>query len=106
MVKVTIGGVYDPNNNATITITGVTQDEATNGLGDGDTNVDAVIKDDGHSVLLRAERSGKGDGRVYRVHFVATDLEGSVPGVVEVVVPKSKKAERAVNSGSSISSTK
>ena len=44
----------------TITIDGVTQDEATNGLGDGDTPIDAVINADG-TVLLRAERSGKGN---------------------------------------------
>jgi hypothetical protein len=106
MVKVTVVGVYDPNNNAGVKITGVTQDEATNGLGDGDTAIDAVISGDGTSVLLRAERSGKGDGRVYRVHFVATDLEGSVPGVVEVLVPKNKKAERAIKSGLCVSSTK
>ena len=53
MVYISIAGVVDPNNNATITITGVTQDEPTNGLGDGDTAIDAIINPDG-TVLLRA----------------------------------------------------
>ncbi len=79
MVAVGITGVTDPDNNATITITGVTQDEPTNGLGDGDTAIDAVINGDG-TVLLRAERAGKGDGRVYRITFTAADLEGSTSG--------------------------
>jgi hypothetical protein len=78
MVRITILGVVDVNKNATIRITDVTQDEPTNGTCDGDTPVDAVIADDGNSVLLRAERSGRGDGRVYRVGFKATDPEGSV----------------------------
>jgi len=106
MVKITVLGVYDANNNAIVTITGVTQDEPTNGLGDGDTAIDAVISNDGASVLLRAERSGKGDGRVYHVHFTATDLEGSVAGVVDVGVPKSKKLDRAIDSGLNFNSAR
>jgi hypothetical protein len=38
LVAVSITEVADPNNNATITITGVTQDESTNGQGGGDMN--------------------------------------------------------------------
>ena len=90
MVAVGITGVTDPDNNVTITITGVTQDEPTNGLGDGDTPIDAVINGDG-TVLLRAERSGTGDGRVYRIAFTASDFEGSTSGVVKVSVPHSMK---------------
>ena len=64
--------VTEPNDDK-ITITGVTQDEPTNGLGDGDTPIDATVQvnaatvDD--SVLLRSERSGNGNGRVYHVCF-------------------------------------
>lgn len=90
MVAVGIAGVSDPNNNATIVITGVTQDEPTNGLGDGDTAIDAVINADG-TVLLRAERSGNGDGRVYHIRFTASDFEGSTSGIVTVSVPHSVK---------------
>jgi hypothetical protein len=91
MVAISILGVTDPNNNATITITGVWQDEATNGLGDGDTPVDAIINPDG-TVLIRAERAGNGNGRVYHIHFTAADLEGSSSGVVKVSVPHNKKS--------------
>ncbi|MBI5850625.1 MAG: immunoglobulin domain-containing protein [Planctomycetes bacterium] len=91
MVAISILGVTDPNNNARITITGVWQDEATNGLGDGDTPVDAIINPDG-TVLIRAERAGNGNGRVYYIHFTATDLEGSSSSVVKVNVPRDKKS--------------
>ncbi len=46
MIQVHILGVNDAQNNAAITINNVTQDERTNGLGDGDTPVDAVISGD------------------------------------------------------------
>lgn len=104
MVPISIIGVVDPNNNATVRITGVTQDEPTNGQGDGDTAIDAIINPDG-TALLRAERSGKGDGRVYRVSFTAFDFEGSSSGVVKVMVPKSKKTDGAIDSGAVFDST-
>jgi len=91
LVAIAIEGVSDPEDNATITIDGVFQDEPTNGPDDGDTAVDAVIDADG-TVLLRAERSGTGDGRVYHVSFTAADLEGSDSGVVTVCVPHNKKS--------------
>jgi hypothetical protein len=112
LVPVTILGVVDPDQppyNSTITITSVTQDEPTNGLGDGDTPVDAIIThhpgtDD--TLLLRAERSGKGDGRVYHVCFTAADPEGSVSGCVDVTVPHDKRTDPAKNSGQNYNSTK
>ena len=105
MVPISILGVMDPNNNATIKITSVTQDEATNGLGDGDTAIDAIINNDG-TVLLRAERSGKGNGRVYHIHFTASDLEGSVSGVVTVCVPHDKATDIAIDGGELFDSTR
>lgn len=104
MVKVSILGVVDANNNATINITGVTQDEATNGLGDGDTAVDAIINADG-TVLLRAERSGKGNGRVYHIHFTASDFEGGCSNVVNVSVPHDKRGDVAIDGGELFDST-
>jgi hypothetical protein len=91
MVPVTIMGVTDPNNQAvTFTFTSVTQDEPVNGLGDGDTSPDAAAS--GNQILLRAERAGTGNGRVYVVHFTATDAEGAhCSGTVKVGVPHSKK---------------
>jgi hypothetical protein len=90
LVQVGITGVSDPDSNATITIDCVTQDEPTSGTGDGDTAIDAIISADG-TVLLRAERSGGGNGRVYHIHFTASDLEGSASGVVTVGVSHKKK---------------
>jgi hypothetical protein len=103
MVNVSILGVIDPENNDTIQITGVTQDEPTSGIGDDDTAVDAVINPDG-TVLLRAERAGDGNGRVYHVHFTASDFEGSASGVVDVNVPQSKNAS-AIDDGELYDST-
>ena len=103
MVAVHILGVMDAQNNATITIDSVTQDEPTNGLGDGDTAIDAIK--DGDTVLLRAERSGNGNGRVYHVCFTAADPEGSVSGCVKVMAPKSKKTDVAGDGGSLYDST-
>ena len=106
LVSVSIEGVTDPDNEqVTITITGVTQDEPIDGLGDGDTSPDAVIQ--GDTVLLRAERSGTGDGRVYEVHFTADDGQGSTcKGSVRVSVPHDKKkTENATDSGQNYDST-
>ncbi|MBI2987759.1 MAG: hypothetical protein HYY45_13425 [Deltaproteobacteria bacterium] len=91
MREVSISGVTDPDNDGVaVAITSVTQDEPVNGLGDGDTSPDAVIM--GNKVLLRAERSGKGNGRVYQVSFSANDAEGGVcTGSVKVGVPQSMK---------------
>jgi REJ domain/Putative Ig domain len=107
MLPVQILGVIKPSDDK-VTITGVTQDEPTNGLGDGDTPVDASVhnyadKDD--TVDLRAERSGNRDGRVYRVSFTVTDPEQSASGMVKVMVPKSKKTDAAIDSGGNYDST-
>lgn len=47
----------------------ITQDEPVEGLGDGDFGPDAFISDDKRTALVRAERSGLGDGRIYRIAF-------------------------------------
>lgn len=103
LIAIGINGVSDPNDNATIVIDSVTQDEMTNGAGDGDTPVDAIINDDG-TVKLRAERSGKEDGRVYHIRFTASDFEGSASGMVDVCVPHNKKSS-AVDGGELYDST-
>jgi len=91
LVSIGIVGVSDPQNDpVTISITGVTQDEPTTGVDTGDAGPDAVSQ--GSTVLLRAERAGKGNGRVYRIYFTATDgLGGTCSGSVSVVVPHSMK---------------
>jgi hypothetical protein len=92
MVAVSIMGVTDPNNSdVIISYPTVTQDEPINGLGDGDTSPDAAVS--GNNILLRAERVGTGNGRVYVVHFTATAAESaSCSGTVKVSVPHSKNA--------------
>ena len=102
MALVHIVGVNNPNNDP-ITINTVTQDERTNGLGDGDTPIDATIN--GDAALLRAERSGQGNGRVYRVCFTVHDPEQNADGCVKVMVPKSKKTDAAIDSGQNYNST-
>lgn len=108
LVPVTILNVTDPDNDlVAITITDVTQDEPVNGLGDGDTSPDAVIQSS--SVLLRAERSGTSNGRVYQVRFSARDNQvtgGSCTGSLTVRVPHSMKGGgTAIDDGQNYTST-
>ena len=81
-------------------VSGVTQDEPTNGLGDGDTAIDAVLGT-GNTLQVRAERSGLGDGRVYRIAFTVLDGRGgSCTGVANVGVPHDQgKGITPVDSG-------
>ncbi len=80
LVPVGVTGVTDPQGQTiSVRIDRVSQDEPTNGLGDGDTCPDA----DGvgtPTAQVRAERSGTrstpGNGRVYHVYFTATDPDG------------------------------
>jgi hypothetical protein len=66
----------------------VTSNEAPNGNG---TTPDWVIEDD-HHVQLRAERSGRGSGRVYIITVISTDNAGnSSTKAVTVSVPKNQK---------------
>jgi hypothetical protein len=82
-----------------VTITGVTQDEPVNGLGDGDTSPDAKPGKRPNEVWLRAERAGGGDGRVYRIAFTASDGKGhTCSGKTLVRVPHDQK-HMAVDSG-------
>jgi probable HAF family extracellular repeat protein len=96
LVPIQIVGVLDPDNRPlAIAVTGVTQDEPVNGLGDGNTSPDAVLQES--EILLRAERAGGGNGRVYRVQFRADDgLGGVCTGSVSVIVPKNPQSDRAV----------
>ncbi len=103
MVPISITGITDPNNDPiTITYPSVTQDEPISGLFATDLSPDAAVS--GQQILLRAERGPRGDGRVYEVHFTATDSQGgSCNGTVKVRVPHSKK-DTAVDSGQAYNS--
>ena len=60
---ITLTGATDPDGDpVTLSVTGVTQDEPLNGLGDGDTSPDATPGPASNQVNLRAERSGTGTG--------------------------------------------
>lgn len=79
MVSVSILGVTDPDGDpVTIEITGITSDEPTasdKGSGGAKHAPDAAgVGTD--TAVLRAERSGNGNGRVYKVSFIARDDRG------------------------------
>ena len=68
----------------------VSSNEPINGLGDGDTAPDWQVID-AHHVLLRAERSAKGNGRIYTITVTCTDPAGNqVVRTATVTVPKSQ----------------
>jgi hypothetical protein len=108
----TVNDVCDPNvtlaDNAAITY--VTSDEPEDMLGsskkkgddggDGHTLDDIFIVDD-HTVRLRAERLGGGNGRVYKVYFEAVDGSGNTAQAhCEVHVPHDQRpGSTAVDSG-------
>jgi len=94
-VKVSVVGVTDPDGDPiTISITGITQDEALDALGDGHTCPDgAGVGTD--TALVRAERGKvrgvRRNGRVYHVSFVASDGRGGeCVATVQVCVPPNR----------------
>jgi photosystem II stability/assembly factor-like uncharacterized protein len=94
MVAVTVrASVLDSCDPApTWTIVSVTSNEPANGLGDGDLSPDWMITGD-HTVSLRAERSGTGNGRIYTITVRATDASGNMSvQSLTVSVPKNQKA--------------
>ena len=96
LVTITASGATDSDigDSATLVVTGVTQDEPVNGLGDGGTAPDAVLSSPAaNTVQVRAERSGTADGRVYRIAYTATDTHGATcSGVATVGVPHDQGA--------------
>ena len=108
MVALTILGVTDPDGDpVSIIIKKITQDEPVNGLGDGDTAPDGSGV--GTSTpMVRAERSGKGNGRVYIISFTADDgKSGTCAGSVSVCVPHDMSPKhQCVDDGQKYDSTK
>lgn len=100
---VTVSGATDPDGNAlTTTITGVTQDEPLNGVADGNTARDAYPGPVSNQAKIRAERSGKGDGRVYVLHVSVSDgAGGECTGTATVAVPHDQSGKAAIDSGQS-----
>ena len=76
MNDVTINYTASDNCGTVSSSLSVTSNEPVNGKGDGDTSPDWIILND-HHVQLRAERSGKGNGRVYTITITSTDASGN-----------------------------
>jgi len=87
-LAVSIIGLTDPDGNPlTTTITGITQDEPEVG-----TCVAAATGLNTATAMLRADRDGAGDGRVYHVSFTASDGKGGqCGGTVNVCVPHDQR---------------
>jgi chitinase len=94
LVAVGVSGVTDPRGDVvSIVITGITQDEPVNGLGDGDTSPDGFGVGTSQA-MLRAERSGLGNGRVYVVTFSASNSQGGTcTGQVAAGVPHDQRGQ-------------
>jgi hypothetical protein len=77
-----------------IVLMSVVSNEPDNGKGDGNTINDiqgADIGIDDRSLMLRAERSGGGDGRIYTITYNAIDASGNMAtGSAIVTVPHNK----------------
>jgi len=88
MASISILGVTDPDGDSvTVRVDGISQDEPTMGLGDGDTCPDGAGVGSA-TAQLRAERGGTGNGRVYTIFFTAQDSRaGKSRGTVQVCVP-------------------
>jgi cysteine-rich repeat protein len=88
-----VGNTCDPH--PTVQLVSLTSSEPDNGLGDGDTANDiqgATLRTDDRSFSLRAERSGKGSGRVYTATYHVEDALGnSTTATGQVAVPKTQR---------------
>ena len=76
--SITVSDICDPN--PTVRLVSITSNEDDNGLGDGNTSEDvqgAMLGTDDRTFLLRSERSGPGNGRVYTVTYEASDASGN-----------------------------
>ncbi len=82
--------VADTCGPATWNIISVTSNEAVDAKGSGHTSPDWQITGD-HTVKLRAERSGKGSGRIYTITIKASDPSGNTAqNTVTVTFPHSQ----------------
>lgn len=99
LVPVRVQGIEDPDGDpVTVTFTGVRQDEPLTRPG----APDATGVGTG-TLLLRADRAGKGDGRVYHVAFEARDpLGASCTGEVAVCVPHDSRKGAGCGDGGAV----
>ena len=96
MVRITASiQVSDPcDDSPTVELVSITSNEPDNGTGDGNTKNDikgAKIGKKDRKFSLRAERTGKESGRIYTIHYRATDASGNVANsTAEVIVSHDK----------------
>lgn len=91
MADINISGVTDPDeDDITITVGGITHNEISidgEDKGTGKTSPDSAGEGT-DTAQVRAERSGKGNGRTYTISFTASDGQGGeCNGSVQVIVP-------------------
>jgi hypothetical protein len=96
-VDITVKGVTDPDGDEVrIIITGITSDEPTTtikGAG-GDKHAPDAYGVGTDTASVRAERSGTGNGRVYKITVVASDGNGGkTVGSVFVKVPHDQRGD-------------
>jgi von Willebrand factor A domain-containing protein 7 len=97
--------VVDPDGDPVLfEIDGIAQDESVDGLGSGDTAPDAEIKPGG-VFLIRAERSGTGNGRIYEVAYTALDGRGGACSSTTLIEVPHSQSTPAVDSGDRFDST-
>jgi len=90
------------SNTTGIEILSITQDEAVDERGSGNTECDGDGV--GTSVAhIRAERSGRGNGRVYEIEYSAN--AGSCSGFIHVLVPHDQSGRPAEDDGQDHDST-
>jgi hypothetical protein len=78
LVLVTVNYTATDNCGMGGTALSATSNEPDNGTGDGDTVNDIqLIPGDPHHLYLRAERAGKGHGRIYTITITATDIHNN-----------------------------
>jgi len=102
-----VNGVTDPDGDPiAITVTSISQDEPLNSIGDGNTCPDGSgVGSD--AALVRAERAGTADGRVYHVNFTAADGQGGeCTGQVAICVPHDQgRGKNCIDQGPLFDST-
>ena len=84
LVDVIVSYTATDNCGAVISGLAVSSNEPVNGTGDGNTATDWEIVD-AHHLRLRAERSGRGNGRIYTITITATDSSGNTSSQVVTV---------------------
>ena len=108
-VDIEIMGVSDPEGDPVdVVITSIMQDERVDAKGQGDGRTLQDGKGIGTSAAsIRAERQGKGNGRVYDISFEATGPSGEqCSGIVTVCVPHDAKAQcQCIDDGATYDST-